>query len=152
MANNVTLWDPVAVSPSALFEALPTLFRPFTRAAADAGLRMDVSESDAAYRLAVEMPGVPKEDIRVSVHENSVSISAETREERSGQDGQERQDGEAGRPNWLLRERSTGRVNRTITLPEKVDDASAEAKYENGVLFLTLPKSRVTAARRVAVH
>ena len=99
---------------------------------------MDLSETDAAYELAVELPGVKKEAIEVSVYENDVTITAEatTEEER----------------NWLLRERSVGRFSRSIALPEAVDDAASQARYADGVLYLTLQKKRASQAKRLAVH
>jgi HSP20 family protein len=110
---------------------------------ASSGARLDVVENDNAYRLAVELPGIRKEDIQVKVYENQVTITGESKEEK--------QVGEAEQ-NWLLRERSSGKVSRSITLPETVDDSAAEARYEQGVLHLTLPKRQATASRQITVQ
>ena len=127
--NELVRWDP--------FKAVLPLFEPVVRQAWS-GPKMDLSETDAAYELAVELPGVKKEAIEVSVYENDVTITAEatTEEER----------------NWLLRERSVGRFSRTIALPEAVDDAASQARYADGVLYLTLQKKRASQAKRLAVH
>jgi HSP20 family protein len=149
---NISLWDPLSFGSTParlagdLLGSLPSLLQPVTRAM-DSGFRMDVAENENAYRLAIDLPGVRKEDIQVSVHENQLTITAELRDEKAA-------NGDAGseQANWLVRERAFGKVSRTIALPEKVDDTSAEARYTDGVLYLTLPKSRVTAAKRLTVH
>lgn len=127
--NELVRWDP--------FKAVLPLFEPVVRQAWS-GPKMDLGETEAAYELAVELPGVKKEAIEVSVYENDVTITAEatTEEER----------------NWLLRERSVGRFTRTIALPEAVDDAASQARYADGVLYLTLQKKRASQAKRLAVH
>jgi HSP20 family protein len=147
---NISLWDPLSFDSAParlagdLLGSLPSLLQPATR---PSRFRMDVAENENAYRLAIDLPGVRKEDIQVSVHDNELTITAEVRDEKAANT-------EAGneQPNWLVRERAFGRFSRTIALPENVDDASAEARYTDGVLYLTLPKSRVTSAKRLSVH
>jgi HSP20 family protein len=123
------------------FNVLPALFQPVARAAGWSGPRMDIAEVDGAYRLAVEMPGVKKENIQVTVHENSVTISGETTAEAE-QEG----------TSWLLRERSFGKFSRTVSLPEAVDEDAAEARFADGVLYLTLKQKSATRARRISIH
>ena len=142
--NELVRWDPFrALAPfeDSAFSVLPALFQPVARAAAWSGPRMDISESQGAYRLAIEMPGVGKESIQVSVHENSVTISGETVPEA-----------EAEGTSWLLRERSFGKFSRSLTLPEAVDEDAAEARYVDGVLYLTLKQKSTTRAKRISVH
>ena len=103
---------------------------------------MDVSETDAAYSMAVELPGVKKEAIQVSIYDNSITIDAEMPEEKVA--GEEQK--------WLHRERNIGKFSRTIALPEAVDEGTSEAKYVDGVLHLTLQKRRASATKRLAVH
>ncbi|HWI34959.1 MAG TPA: Hsp20/alpha crystallin family protein [Burkholderiales bacterium] len=140
--NELVRWDPFkAVAPfeDGLF-AIPSLLRPFASRMASSGPRMDIVETAEAYELSVETPGVPKDAIQVSVHDNSVTIAAEMPE-------REEKDGE-----YLLRERSFGRFTRTVTLPEAVDDEASAARYVDGVLTLTLKKKNVTQAKRIAIH
>ena len=54
--------------------------------------------------------------------------------------------------NWLLRERRYGKISRNIQLPEAVDDNASEAKYVDGVLYLTLQKKRASQVKRLTVH
>jgi len=139
--NELVRWDPFkALAPfeDSLF-AIPSLFRPISRMAAT-GPRMDVAENDNAYLLAVELAGVKKEAIQVNVNENTVTVSAELAEEQ-GADLQ-----------WLHRERTLGKFTRSITLPEAVDDEASEARFTDGVLYLTLRKKSVSQAKRLTIH
>lgn len=142
--NELVRWDPFkATLPSegSLFDMVPTLFRPLRQAFS--GPRMDVNETETAYQLAIELPGVKKEAIQVGVYDNSVTISAELAEEKEGA-GEER--------NWLLRERSFGKVSRSIALPEAVDEDASQARFADGVLYLTLQKKRASQVRRLTIH
>lgn len=140
--NELVRWDPFrTVAPfEDSFFAIPSLFRPFS--ARVAGPRMDVLEADGAYELSVELPGVKKDAIQVNVYENSVTISAELPE--AAQNGEDAQ--------WLLRERATGKFSRTIALPEAVDDETSQARYTDGVLYLTLKKKSASQAKRITIH
>jgi len=121
--------------------SLPSLFRPLTRIAAS-GPRMDIAETAEAYRIAVELAGAQKDAIQVSVQENTLTVSAEMPEpQENGEDVE-----------WLLRERAIGRFSRSITLPEAVDDEASEARFTDGVLYLTLKKKNVSSAKRLTIH
>ena len=122
------------------FFAIPSLFRPLVSRLSATGPRMDVSEKDGAYQLAVELPGAKKEAIQVHVDEDTVTISAELPAEE--QEGAQ----------WLLRERGFGKFSRTVTLPEAVDDEASQARYTDGVLFLTLKKKVTSQAKRLTIH
>ncbi|MBW8838083.1 MAG: Hsp20/alpha crystallin family protein [Betaproteobacteria bacterium] len=141
--NELVRWDPFkAVAPfEDSFFAIPSLFRPFGRALST-GPRLDVSENDTSYRLAIELAGVKKEAIQVSVQENTVTINAELADEaQNGEDVQ-----------WLLRERAVGKFSRSISLPEAVDDEASEARFTDGVLYLTLKKKSVSQTKRLTIH
>jgi HSP20 family protein len=142
--NELARWDPFkSVVPfgESLFDVVPTLFRPVTRTSAWSGARMDVAENEKSYQLAIELPGIPKDSIQVSVYENTVTITGEAA-------APQEQDGYS----WLLRERSFGKLTRNIQLPEAVDDNASEAKYVDGVLYLTLQKKRASQVKRLTVH
>jgi HSP20 family protein len=100
----------------------------------DIQIKIDVSEDDKAYTVHAEIPGVKKEDINVNIDGNQVAISAEIKNEKEVKEGEK----------VLHSERYYGRVSRTFTLSDDVDEATAQAKYNNGVLELWLPK-RITA-------
>ena len=105
-------------------------------------IKIDVKEDDAAYTVHAEVPGVPKEDINVSIDGNVVSLRAEVRQHDQKKDGEK-----------LLRsERYYGSVARSFQLPVEVDAAQAKARYDNGVLTLTLPKKLEGKVQRLAVE
>jgi HSP20 family protein len=105
-------------------------------------MRVDVTESEDAYKVEAEMPGMKKEDIAVSIDGNTVSVTAEVKHEKEVKDGEK----------TLRSERYYGSMSRTLTFPLDVNPATAVASYESGVLTLTLPKAPGTEARRLAVH
>ena len=103
--------------------------------------RMDVSETDQAYMVKAEIPGVKKEDIKVNIDGNQVSISAQTEEESEQQS-----------ENMLCSERSRGEYYRSFSLPQPVDDTQAKAEYHDGILELTLPKKAGGTSRKLDIH
>jgi len=104
-------------------------------------IKMDVKESDNAYTVHADIPGMKKEDIHVSIDGNQVSISAETKMEKEEKKGEK----------VLRSERYVGKVARSFTLAHDVDEAKADAKYSDGVLELTLPKKAASSARKLAI-
>lgn len=105
-------------------------------------MKVDVKEQDNAFVIHAEMPGIKKEDIHVTVDGPVVSISAERKEEKEEKEG--------GRV--LRSERYFGKVSRSFNLGQDIDDAAAKAKFENGVLELTLPKKAIAQTRRLAIE
>ena len=107
-----------------------------------AQIKVDVKENDAAYTVHAEVPGVAKEDIQVAIDGNVVSLRAEVT-----------QKDEQTKDDKLLRsERFYGAVERSFQLPLEIDSAQAKARYDNGVLTLTLPKKQGTQTRRLAIE
>lgn len=107
-----------------------------------AQIKVDVTESDNGYSVQAEVPGVPKEDIHVSIDRNVITLSAEVRQ----QDEQKKGD------KLLRSERYFGAVSRSFQLPAEIDQSRAKAKYDNGILTLTLPKKSGGAAQRLAIE
>lgn len=103
-------------------------------------MRVDISEDAKAFLIKAEVPGVDKDDIEVSVQGNQVSISAEVKRESEKRDEKE-----------LVAERSWGKAYRAFVLPGDVDGTRTEARYDKGVLTLTLPKKENGNARRIAI-
>jgi HSP20 family protein len=139
---NITRWDP--------FEDIDDLFKGFflrpmcVESGVDSQMRikMDVKEDDKAYVVHAEVPGVKKEDIQISIDGNQVSISAEVKREKEEKQGEK----------VLRTERFYGKVYRAFSLAQDVDQDGARAKYENGVLELTLPKRAASAQKRLTVQ
>lgn len=103
--------------------------------------KIEVSENDAAYEVLAELPGAAKEDIAIEIDGAWVAISAKT-DRRS-----EKKEGDK----LLYSERSQESFARSFELPQAVDSATAVAKFENGVLRLTLPKKDAPRATRLTV-
>lgn len=104
-------------------------------------IRIDVTEDDKTYTVKAEIPGVQKSDIKVSVDGNQVSISAEVKKENEEKEG-----------NKVIRsERYYGKVSRSFSLAQEVEQSTALAKYSDGVLELTLPKKPGGSARQITV-
>jgi HSP20 family protein len=104
-------------------------------------MKVDVKETDNGYTVQAEVPGVPKEDIHVSVEGNVVSLRAEVRQLDQQVEGEK----------VLRSERYFGQVARSFQLPADIDAAQAKAKYDNGVLTLTLPKKQGGNAQRLTI-
>ena len=91
--------------------------------------------------MAAEIPGVKKEDIKVSIEGNQIAISAEVKNEKEVKEGQK-----------LLRsERYYGQASRAFSLAQDVDEAGAEAKYQDGVLHLKLPKRAASRSKNLEI-
>ena len=107
---------------------------------------LDVSETDAGYSVAFEVPGVTREQLKVTVEGRRVSI--ETVDVTTDAPADQPKD---AAPRVLYRERSAARYARTVSLPAEVDQASSSAKFENGVLTLTLAKKVPTGALQISI-
>lgn len=103
---------------------------------------LDVAESESAFTVKLEVPGVAKEDVKVSIDGRNVTVQAQS------QHSEERNDGDR----IVYRERSLGSYARSFRLPVEVEQAEANAKLDNGVLTLTLPKRNVRTAAQITVN
>jgi HSP20 family protein len=140
---NITRFNPLEDTFENLFRGLPVWIpSPERRTATPAQFRMDVTENDKEYQVLAEMPGVQKEDISITINGNEVAVSAEVKHEKVVKNGD----------TVLCAERYYGTIKRQFSLGQEVDEASAQAKYNDGVLELTLPKKSAAAAKRLAVH
>jgi len=108
---------------------------------AEPEIRLDLKETEKAYLVHAEIPGVKKEDIEVSIDGNLVTIRAEVKREKE-------EKGET----MLRTERYYGAMTRSFTLATDVDEKAASAKYTDGVLELTLPKKAGGTSRRLQVQ
>ena len=105
-------------------------------------LRLDVTETDKEYRVVADMPGVRKEDINVSIDGAEVVISAEVKNEKEEKEGER----------TLRTERFYGKLHRAFTLEHPVNEADVQARYADGVLELTLPKTEAATPKRITVQ
>jgi len=124
----------------------PDFFRRFARNTPFAGeapaeIKLDVTENDKDYQVRAVVPGAKKDDIRVSVDGNYVSITSEVRKEKEEKSGRS-----------LLKETYYGSASRGFSLAHDIDDKAVVAKLEDGVLKLTLPKREGTGSRQIAIQ
>jgi HSP20 family protein len=116
--------------------------KPLHGDALPAQIKVDVKEADGAYTVNAEIPGVSKDEIHVGIEGNVITLRAEVKQEDTKAEGEK----------VLRSERYYGSVSRSFQLPSDIDSTLAKAKYENGVLALTLPKKTVNSAKRLTVE
>ena len=104
------------------------------------GLALDIEENEESYVIRADLPGVSLEDISVNIHDDLLTISAETASESSDEDKR-----------VLVRERRVGKFRRSLRFPIAVDGDGVEAGLENGVLSVTVPKAENTKPREIPV-
>jgi HSP20 family protein len=123
-------------------------------------IRMNVTETDTAYWVAAELPGVAKEDVDVVIEGKDVSLQASSKrpvlaaQEVSPNGTPEgSQDGAQGAPERLLMgERFYGKLSRRIQLPQEIDETAAEARFVDGILHLQLPKKKVAVVKKLEIR
>jgi len=144
---NLTRFDPLAeltrLDPFREFDEMFRMPRGMLRGLPEEPqIRMDVTEDDRGYLVKAEIPGARKDDIKVSIEGNRVSIQAEVRKEKEEKKGE----------TIIRSERYYGTQYRGFTLAQDVDQAQAEASYENGILTLALPKKAPRSATQVSIR
>jgi HSP20 family protein len=102
---------------------------------------LDVSEDKDNFVVKVELPGMKKEDINVSLHDGSLSISGERKSEKKWEDAQ-----------VYRAERFLGRFQRTVALPAAVAADKIKGQYKDGSLTVTLPKAEEAKPKQIDVQ
>jgi HSP20 family protein len=141
---NVTRFDPFNDLVDDLFKGF------FVRPVAFEGrggetlarMKVDVAEKNGAYTVTAELPGVKKDDIQVTIDGAQVTLAAEVKREKEASEDER----------VLHTERVYGKVSRSFTLPQEVDEGKAEAKFRDGVLELTLPKKAAAARKQISIQ
>jgi HSP20 family protein len=116
---------------------------------------LDVSETDTQYLVTLDVPGVTREDIQVSVDGRKVSIVAESKPQSAKSEAAKDEAAPAAAADVaaaptervILRERTFASYARSFTLPAEIDQGASQAKLENGVLTLTLAKRSANVSR-----
>lgn len=104
-------------------------------------IKMDVTRSEDGYVVKAEMPGMKKEDIHVSVDGSQVTVTGEVKRESEEKEGEQ----------VIRSERYYGKVARSFTLPQDIDEARVAAQYADGVLELQLPRKAKAAGCKIEV-
>ena len=103
---------------------------------------VDIREDGDHFYVEAELPGFKKEEVDITLENQTLTIAAERKSETN--DGEKQGD-------WLLRERRYSRFLRSFTLPPTVDDQKVDAKLNDGVLTITLNKREETKPRKISV-
>lgn len=99
----------------------------------------NITETPKEYKVELAAPGLERKDFNVEVDNHTLKISAEKEEEKTEKEGE-----------YSRREYSFNSFSRSFTLPENVKEGNIDAKYENGVLKVSIPKAKETPVK--AVH
>lgn len=143
---NISRFDPRADVFGGLVDDLFNgyLVRPMYSGAREsvANVKVEVTEKNGGYQVHAELPGVKKEDIQLTIDGAQVTLAAEIKREKNAEEG----------ARVLHTERMYGKVSRSFTLPQEIDEAAAQAKFADGVLELTLPKKVAAARRQISIQ
>ena len=139
---NITRYDPFNELVDDLFKGFFVRPVAFDSRAELPRMKVEVAEKNGTYIVTAELPGVKKEDINVTVDGAQVTLAAEVKREK-----------EAAENDRLLHsERTFGKVTRSFTLPQALDEAKIEAKFRDGVLELALPKKAAPERKRISIQ
>ena len=105
---------------------------------------VDIKETDTEYQVIADLPGIPKENIEVSVKEDVMSLTVHSNDEKS----------EESEGRVIRQERYQGTFMRSFKLNDLVDDKNIQAAYKDGVLTISVPKKEPVQPRQieVAIH
>lgn len=141
---NLTRFDPLNELMDDFFKGF--LVRPMYHEGESRGaalrMKVDVAESNGAYIVTAEVPGIKKEDVQITIDGAQVTLAAEIKREREV----------SAEERVLHTERVFGKLTRSFTLPQEVDEQTAQAKLRDGVLELTLPKKAAASRKTITVQ
>lgn len=112
-----------------------------TRVEAEFSPSCEIKEDKKNYLLRFDIPGVQKEQVKIEVDKGILTVSAERREEKKSDDEKTHSS-----------EIFYGSYMRSLTLPNAIDEKKIDAKFDNGVLTITIPKTDISEAKRIAIH
>jgi HSP20 family protein len=137
-----TIFSDIFSPTKPIEQAFPNLFPRFAFVdRANEYPYVNVAEYKDEIHVVVEIPGIPKENVKLQFHDGMLTISGERKAPEESKDSQ-----------WLRQEISYGSFSRTIQLPELVDAAKVTAEYQNGVLRVTLPKHEAAKPKEITIR
>lgn len=101
---------------------------------------VDLTESETEFKMMVELPGLTKDDVKITLNDNMVTLR-----------GEKKASNESRKETWHQVERTYGAFKRSFQLSTQVDKTKVNAKFENGVLTVTLPKSEESRPREISI-
>lgn len=102
---------------------------------------LDLWEQPEHFVVRLELPGVKKDDVQISLHENVLTLAGERKQETKAEEGR-----------TLRTERQYGSFRRSVTLPSLVNGSAVTASFKDGVLTVTLPKAEEAKPRQITVN
>jgi HSP20 family protein len=108
----------------------PTIWRP----------RVDISETESEFRVTADLPGVNKDDVNVNFEDDTLVITGERKQETTSEE-----------TNFYRTERVYGRFSRSFTFPKGIEIDKIAAKFDNGVLHVSIPKTSESKPRKISV-
>ncbi|MBO8130695.1 MAG: Hsp20/alpha crystallin family protein [Candidatus Marinimicrobia bacterium] len=101
---------------------------------------VDIEEREKDYYVTVELPGVKKDDVKITIKDNMLTISGEKKSEKK----------EKGK-DYHRSERVYGKFQRTFRLPDMVETENVQAEYKDGILHITIPKKKEAMAKEIEI-
>lgn len=108
----------------------PTVWRP----------RVDISETESEFRVTADLPGVDKDEVNVNFEDDTLVITGERKQETTSEE-----------TNFYRTERVYGRFSRSFTFPKGIEIDKIVAKFDNGVLYVSIPKTAESKPRKISV-
>lgn len=139
--KTLSLWNAGLLNPlRGLYDSQKEFERSF--GSVDAGFvpACDVEENDSEFILSFDLPGIKKDDVKIEIHDQRLTVSGERKWESKKSD----------QTKYSI-EKSYGRFERSFTLPTSINSEKVEARYEEGILKLSLPKTEVAKPRQIRI-
>ena len=102
---------------------------------------LELRENQESYQVSVELPGVDRKDVEVTLHDGVLTISGERKQETEVKEGE-----------YVRTERSYGRFQRQVALPQTVNTEAVKAAHKDGVLTVTLPKTVEAKPKQIVIN
>lgn len=130
---------------SVLDSVLENILSPASEAAQESKVsspRINIIENASAYELEAELPGVEKNEVKLTLNKQIITIEAKAHRTTEPKAGETIIHAESGTRHYV----------RSVELPQEIDDSQAVARMENGILFLSLPKKQATQSRTITIQ
>jgi HSP20 family protein len=113
---------------------------------------VDIKETETGYTMEVELPGLIQEDVEITIEDGVLHLSEKEKSQNpEAEDREKEQKPEDSSKRYLLRERNHRRINRSFVLPKDVDREAVQARFNNGLLILSLPKQEKALPRKINI-
>lgn len=108
--------------------------------------RVDVKSTKEAYELEMELPGMTENDVTIDLKDREITIASVENVKEEKKEAKEE-----AKVNYLVKERVASHFTRSFTLPDDIDAEGVSAKFQNGLLTITIPRKEESKVRRIAI-